>query len=63
MISISNTLSALGYDLLSFVTPSYSGGGIPDPPVDPCTGGSCDKGCTNGCSSCSPGCASGSYYG
>ena len=62
MTSISNTLSALGYDLLSFVTPSYSAG-IPDPPVEPCSGGNCNNGCTNGCSSCYPGCNSGSYYG
>jgi hypothetical protein len=58
---LSSALSALGYDLLSFASISYSAEKEPIPPV--CTGGSCDGGCTNGCSSCSPGCASGGISG
>jgi hypothetical protein len=57
MTSIRDTLSALGYDLLSFTTLSLD----PNPVPPNCPGGSCDKGCTNGCSSCSPGCNSGTY--
>lgn len=63
MESLSNTLSSLGYDLLSFATIKVKSNEENQIPPAECTGGSCDGGCTNGCSSCSPGCNSGGIYG